>query len=171
MLTGFGPGLLEKRGKHRSAVKIHRTLLQRRPLAQDSCELLWSVSRPVSQKTVTVSHHASQTGAHPNIKSRQAAFHHKLSLRVITPLVRQAAGQTASHPERQVFQCFQSVKQRLCSGLQESSFPSDGRVQCFKIYVNLLWCWELDENSKPINSTAPEVHLLPDYYLLLLLLF
>ncbi|KAF3858514.1 hypothetical protein F7725_011715, partial [Dissostichus mawsoni] len=36
---------LEKEVKHRSAVKIHRILLQRRPLAQDPCELLRAVGQ------------------------------------------------------------------------------------------------------------------------------
>jgi len=39
--------------KHRRAVKIHTTLLQRRPVALDVCDLLQSVSQPVSYKIVS----------------------------------------------------------------------------------------------------------------------
>lgn len=55
-------GLLEIKRKHRSAVKIHRGLLQRWPLAQDPCKVLRMVSQPVSQETVT--QHASHAVLH-----------------------------------------------------------------------------------------------------------
>lgn len=66
LLTGFGPGILERKAKHHSAVKIHRTLLQRWPLVQDLGELLESVTQLVSQKQAiqSVIHCASQIDAY-----------------------------------------------------------------------------------------------------------
>lgn len=143
MLTGFGPGLPEKRGKHRGSVKIHRTLLQGRPLARDSRELLCSLNRPVSQKTV--SQPASQTAAYPNAESRQAALHqHGARLVSHNPNSQtgSSSGQTNSHPLSQEVHC--SIKSRLFSpfavlsirqrlGSQESSFSPKGIAQRFEI--------------------------------------
>lgn len=84
MLTGSEPGLLESRGKHRNAVKIHRTLLQRQALAQDSHQLLWSVS------SLSVSEPLSQS----NSRSIQALA-----------LPTQSVSLTGSWSHKQMLQC------------------------------------------------------------------
>lgn len=84
MLPGLGPGLLDKLGKHRSVVKIHSTLLQRRPLASHSGHLLRSVRQHVIQKTPSFCPSISQTAVYPNIGVRTLSLPVFRRLKVIT---------------------------------------------------------------------------------------